>query len=227
MNISTTLNTRKLLLTLSIITAFTLASCGGGEKTETTENQTVVKQTKETCFYSYNETTGAQVRWTAFKTTAKKPVGGQFDQVNVSAGARSTKITDVLKTIKFNIPTASTNTANEDRDAKIITSFFGAMDATDLIIGQVKDATGDNKSGSCIFYLTLNNVEREVTLNYTLEDALLILTGEIDLLDFNAESAVSSLNNVCEDLHKGEDGVTKTWSVVELSIETILNKKCH
>tara|TARA_B100000809_G_scaffold254895_1_gene292678 strand:- start:3726 stop:4367 length:642 start_codon:yes stop_codon:yes gene_type:complete len=212
---------KKIFLTLSVITALTLASCGGGEKTETKV------PTEETCFYSYNETTGAQVRWTAFKTTAKKPVGGQFDQVNVTVGEKSTKVTDVLKTIKFNIPTSSTNTANEGRDAKIITSFFGAMNATDLIIGQVKDATGDNKSGSCEFYLTLNNVEREVTLNYTLEDALLTLTGEIDLINFQAEDAVASLNKVCEDLHKGEDGVTKTWSVVELSIETTLNKNCH
>jgi hypothetical protein len=218
---------KKILLTLSVISAFTLASCGGEEKSGTTENQTSAEPTEETCFYSFNESTGAQVRWTAFKTTSKTPVGGQFNQVNVSIGDKSTKITDVLKTIKFNIPTSSTNSANEERDVKIVESFFGAMDATDLIIGHVKDATGDNKSGACIFYLTLNNVEREVTLNYTLEDALLTLTGEIDLIDFNADKAVSSLNEVCADLHKGEDGVTKTWSVVELAIETTLNKKCH
>jgi len=219
MNISTTLNTGKLLL--SIITVFTLASCGGGE---TTEKQAT---TEETCFYSYNEAIGAQVRWTAFKTTAKKPVGGQFDQVNVSVGEKSTKITDVLKTIKFNIPTSSTNTANDDRDAKIVNSFFGVMNATDLIIGQAKDAKGDNESGVCVFYLTLNNLEREVTLNYTLEDDLLKLTGEIDLLDFSGENAVASINKTCEDLHRGEDGVSKTWSVVELAIETTLNKNCH
>jgi polyisoprenoid-binding protein YceI len=215
---------KKIFLTLSVISAFTLTSCGGEEKTETTRSQATAE---ETCFYSYNESTGAQVRWTAFKTTAKTPVGGQFDQVNVTVGEKSTKITDVLKTIKFNIPTLSTNTANEVRDAKIITSFFGAMNATDLIIGQVKDATGDNKSGSCEFYLTLNNIEREVTLNYTLEDDLLKLTGEIDLLDFSGENAVASINKACEDLHRGEDGVSKTWSVVELAIETTLNKNCH
>jgi len=218
---------KKIFITLSVITVFTLASCGGGEKTETTENQAASTPAEETCFYSYNEAAGAQVRWTAFKTTAKKPVGGQFDQVNVSGGERSTKITDVLRTIKFNIPTASTNTANEDRNAKIVKYVFGTMNATDLIIGQVKDANGDNQSGTCTFYLTLNNVEREVILDYTIEDALLKLTGEIDLVDFKAENAVSAINKACEDLHKGEDGISKTWSVVELSIETTLSKKCH
>lgn len=218
---------KKILLSISVITAFTFASCGGEEKTNTTAKPVSTETSEEICFYSYNEAAGTQVRWTAFKTTAKKPVGGQFNQVNVTIGEKSTKITDVLKTIKFNIPTSSTNTNNEDRDSKIVNSFFGAMNATDLIIGQAKYATGDNKSGSCIFYLSLNNIEREITLNYTLEGAALKLTGEIDLINFKAEDAVSSLNKVCGELHTGEDGVTKTWSIVELAIETTLDKVCH
>ncbi|MGB0882932.1 MAG: YceI family protein [Vicingaceae bacterium] len=217
---------KKIFLSFSVISAIILSSCGGETKEVTTENTEAIA-TEETCFYSYNETNGTKVSWTAFKTTAKKPVGGQFNQINVSAGEKSTKITDVLNTVKFNIPTNSTNTANEERDAKIINSFFGAMNATDLIIGHVKNAEGDNNSGTCTFYLTLNNVEREVTLNYSLEDATVKLTGEIDLLDFSAENAVTSLNEVCGDLHKGEDGISKTWSIVELNIETTLNKVCH
>ena len=215
---------KKLILPFAVFAAFTITSCGG-EKTTTEEHSEAT--TEDICFYAYDEVAGAQVHWTAFKTSEKKPVGGQFNQVNVTVGEKSTKITDVLKTIKFNIPTASTNSANEDRDAKLINSFFGAMDATDLIIGQAKNAEGDNESGTCTFYLTLNNVEKEVILNYTVEDAALKLTGEIDLVDFSAESAIESLNKVCELLHTGEDGVSKTWSVVELSIETTLNKVCH
>lgn len=217
---------KKIFLTFGVITAFTLSSCGGGETSSTTE-KTSTESAEKICFYSYNEAAGAQVRWTAFKTSDKTPVGGQFDQVNVTSGEKSTKITDILQTIKFNIPTSSTNTANEDRDAKIVTSFFGAMDATDLIIGQVKSAEGNNESGTCTFYLTLNNVEQEVTLNYTVEDTQLKLTGEIDLVNFSAENAVASLNKICEALHTGADGVSKTWSVVELEIETTLTKDCH
>ena len=227
MNISTTLNASKIFLSASIISLLILSSCGGGEKTESTENKAAAKPSEETCFYSYHETAGAQVRWTAFKTSEKIPVGGQFNQANVTVGEKSTKITDILKTVKFNIPTSSTNTANEERDAKIINSFFGAMSATDIIIGHVKNAEGDNSSGTCTFYLTLNNVEKEVTLNYILEDATVKLNGEIDLLDFNAEAAVTSLNKVCEALHKGTDGVSKTWTTVELEIETTLDKDCH
>lgn len=213
---------KKIFLPIAVITAFTLSSCGGEEKTE----EVVIETTEQTCFYTYAEGS-AQVRWTAFKTTDKVAVGGQFDQVNVVAGEKSTKITDVLETIKFNIPTASTNTANEDRDAKIVKSFFGAMEATDIILGQVKSAEGDNLAGTCIVYLTLNNVEKEVILNYTVEDATVKLIGEIDLLNFGAEGAITSLNKICGVLHTGADGITKTWSTVELAIEATLTKDCH
>ena len=217
---------KKIFLPIAIITAFTLGSCGGGENPPETE-ETSSENSEETCFYSYSEGSKVQVRWTAFKTTAKVGVGGQFDQVNVTAGDKSTKITDILETIKFNIPTSSTNTANEDRDAKIVKSFFGAMNETDIIIGQVKTANGDNYSGTCTFYLTLNNIEKETTLNYVVDDATVKLTGEIDVDNWGAENAVASLNEICRALHTGEDGESKTWSIVELAIETNLTKDCH
>ena len=217
---------KKILLPLAVITAFTITSCGGGENTEASE-ENLTENPEATCFYSYNESAGAQVRWTAFKTTAKKGVGGQFDQVNVTVGEKSTKITDVLETIKFNIPTSSTNTSDEGRDAKIVKSFFGEMDQTDIILGQVKSVEGDNTAGTCTFYLTINNIEKEAVLNYTVEDATVKLTGEIDVVNWSAEAAVASLNEVCGALHTGEDGVSKTWSVVELAIETTLTKECH
>ena len=213
---------KKIFLTIALFAAFTITSCGGTDSVEST-----TEQKEEICFFSYDKAAGAQVKWTAFKTSEKIGVGGQFDRVNVSSGDKSTKITDILQNIKFNIPTASTNTANADRDKKIVTYFFGEMKATDLILGQVKSCEGDNKSGTCTFYLTLNNVEKETTLNYTVEDNTLKLTGEIDMVDFGAEAAVASLNKVCEALHTGADGVSKTWSNVELAIETTLKKECH
>lgn len=213
---------KKLFLPMAVITAIIITSCGGGEEnTETTTN------TGDICFYSYDEAAGTQVRWTAFKTSDKIAVGGQFNEVNVTAGDKSTKITDVLQTIKFNIPTASTNTANAERDDKIIASFFGAMTATDLIIGQVKSATGDNTSGSCVFYLTLNDVEREVTLNYTVDDATIKLTGAIDINNWNGQTALAALNEACSEPHKGEGTESISWPNVELAIETTLKKACH
>ena len=152
MNILNFFNTTKLIIAASVVVSLSLVSCGEEEKTTSSE---------QTCFYSHSESTETLVHWTAFKTTARVPVSGQFNQVNVSTEGKSTKVVEVLRTIKFNIPTSSTNSANPERDAKIVNSFFGSMDLTDLIIGHVKNAEGDNKSGFCVFYLSLNNVERD------------------------------------------------------------------
>jgi polyisoprenoid-binding protein YceI len=216
---------KKYILPIAVFAAFSLSSCGG-EQTEDTTTDVVDTPTEETCFYTYKEGS-AEVRWTAFKTTDKVGVGGQFNQVNVLAGEKSTKITDVLETIKFNIPTSTVNTADQGRDEKLVEFFFGAMNATDIILGQVKSASGDNEAGTCTFYLTINNVEKEVTLDYKVDDDSINLTGEIDLANFGAEGAVESINKACEALHTGADGVSKTWPNVELNIDAKFNKKCH
>ncbi len=51
-------------------------------------------------------------------------------------------------------------------------------------------------------------------------------TERVGGANWNGDDAIASLNKVCEYLHKGEDGVSKLWSVVELNIEAILNKNC-
>ena len=46
---------------------------------------------------------------------------------------------------------------------------------------------------------------------------MLTLTGNLDLLKVGEEAAWSSLHKSCETQHKGTDGVSKTWTEVELS----------
>lgn len=215
---------KKILFPITVCTVIFMSSCGSDHTNENTV--TTPETTEEICFYNYANKSVA-VRWTAFKTNDKIAVGGQFNTVNITVGEKSTKITDILETVKFNIPTASTNTSNEDRDAKIVASFFGAMENTDIILGQVKSAEGDNTAGKCTFYLTLNNVEKEVILDYIVTNDVIKLTGTIDMVDFGAENAIASLNKVCEALHVGSDGETKTWTNVDLEIEASFNKDCH
>lgn len=214
---------KKIFLPITASTILLLSACGG-------ENQTKKEQTTNNepiCFYQYANNSSATINWTAFKTSAKVGVGGTFNNVIVKGGEKSTKITDVLNNITFTIMTNSTFSKNEERDAKIIESFFGAMNATDLIIGHAKSSEGTNESGTCTFYLTLNDIEKEVTLDYVVNDNVVSLKGEIDLLNWSGDDAIASLNKVCEDLHKGEDGVSKLWSIVELNIEATLSKDCN
>ncbi|MCB9359859.1 MAG: YceI family protein [Flavobacteriales bacterium] len=218
---------KKIIIPVVIIASAFLSSCGGEnhEAKETEKNETVNQE--EICFFEYDKESSATVKWTAFKTSDKVAVGGTFNTVLVKAGEKSTKLPEVLRTITFTIPTKSTNTTNPDRDAKIVNSFFGNMLNTDLILGHVKSVEGDNESGTMTFYLMLNDIEKEVALTYTATDNIVKLTGEIDINNWNAETALKELNNVCGDLHKGADGVSVTWPNVELEIEAKLSKRCH
>ena len=214
---------KKIFLPFVLISIIIFSSCGE-EQIETSE----VEEITSTCFYTFNVNTEASVKWTAFKTSEKIGVGGQFDEVYIlGSDEKSTKITDILKSIKFTIKTASVNTENKERDDKIINAFFGTMITSDLILGQIKSAEGDNNNGTCVAFLTLNNVEKEVSLKYVLEDNVITLTGEIDINNWDGKAALTALNEVCSDLHKGENGESITWPNVELNIQSLFRKDCH
>jgi hypothetical protein len=44
------------------------------------------------------------------------------------------------------------------------------------------------------------------------------MNATMDVSNWNALEALASLNKVCEALHTGSDGVSKTWSEVTLNI---------
>lgn len=213
-----------ILLTISL--AFLLAACNNRQEDKENKIQKDSQITKEqTCLYSYLEGS-ASINWLAFKTTEKIGVNGQFNTVNVIANDTSSQVTDVLKSLIFNIPTNSTNTNDSGRDAKIKEYFFGKMVATETISGKVKNAEGNNEKGTCTFYLSLNNIEKELILDYVVANEIIKLTGEIDIRNWNAEPALKALNDVCKALHTGADGISKTWPTVSLEINAQLKKDC-
>lgn len=216
---------KKLFISTTVISALVLLSCKGDTKNTNTETVTN-KSKEEICFYEVNPEK-TKVRWTAFKTSEKVGVAGEFKQANVSGGEKSTKLTDAISSIKFNIPTSSTNTENPERDQKIVESFFNTMEGGDLIIGMVNKVEGDNSVGKCTFFLTMNNIEKEVVLDYTLQENILTLKGTIDVANWNGNDAIAALNEVCSDLHKGEDGESVLWSEVDIEVECELNISCE
>jgi len=47
----------------------------------------------------------------------------------------------------------------------------------------------------------------------------------MNLENWNALDAVSSINKACEALHTGADGVSKTWSEVAVQANVLLKKE--
>jgi len=209
------------------VSALALAACGSeGAKEEAKTEKKEVKLAEEVCSYSYNadEVTAS---WTAFKFTEKAAVGGKFDSVSVTTVGAVDSPEKILVGLRFDIPVNTVNSNNPDRDKKIMDSFFGSMSETEMISGKITSTKGNNETGTAIVSLKMNAIFYDQEVEYKIEGNQLTLMGTIDVGNWSGNDAIAALNKVCEDLHKGEDGVSKLWPTVDISIAAILEKDCN
>lgn len=206
----------KKISVLLIVLLVSIVACKN-EKKETKETEKETVKTEK--FVVKPEATS--VKWTAYKTTEKKGVGGEFTTVKFDIKSGTTA-QEALNNLSFSIPISSlfTNDATNTRDAKIKTSFFGSMLDTAFLKGTIK--VTNNKY---VASLTMNGVTHDLPLDVTItEERRITLKGVMNLKDWNALEALEALNKVCFDLHKGPDGVSKTWEDVAIEVSTYLRK---
>ena len=201
-------------LALIILLLPLVSACNSGQQT-TPDNDQKSEVTETQYQYQRAFTT---LEWTAYKTTAKVGVKGSFDEFNITPGVETGSPTQLMNQLSFSIPTGTTNSGNEERDPKIITSFFGTMMNTENITGSFTSVNGNDSAGTVRISLTMNDATHEVDGNYVVEGNEVKIHTDINLGDWKAESSVAELNKVCTDLHKGEDGVSKLWPDVAIDI---------
>lgn len=180
------------------------------------------EQKSANCLLSYAEKS-INVKWTAYKTSERVGVSGTFDTVLVSGTSEAAELAGVLANASFSIPTSSVNSANPDRDGKIFKHFFSTMVETSELKGKVLEASDSELK----VLLTMNGVTDTVPFSVSRTDSLVSLVGNIELADYQALASADSLNQVCFDLHKGADGVSKLWPDVKLEISAVLNEVCE
>ncbi|WMI64492.1 YceI family protein [Aestuariibaculum sp. YM273] len=200
---------------LIIVLALSIVACKENKKETTTEGNMEVAASEK--FVAKPEATS--VKWTAYKTTDKLPVGGEFTVLKFDEKSGATA-EEALNNLNFSIPVSSLFTKDPSRDAKLKESFFGAMLDTDLIKGTIKVA-----NGNYVATLTMNGVTKDLPLTVEITDERRVkMTGTMNLADWDALGALESLNKVCFDLHTGPDGVSKTWEDVAIEVSTYLRK---
>lgn len=158
------------------------------------------------------------INWTAFKTTAKVPVKGQFQEVTIENAKKDTTVLGALNGLKFKIPVSSLFTKDTIRDGKLKKFFFGTMQNTLEIKGTIKM----NNENTSTVELTMNGITRELPIAYIINDNRVTIVGNMELDDWQAKAALDALNVVCKDLHTGEDGISKTWNDVKIEVVTYL-----
>jgi len=195
----------RILLNVLILLVFTTYSCK--------------KEVKEAAKARYSiETKTTTINWTAYKTTAKIPVKGIFKEVQVTNTKTVENPFDVLNGLSFSVPVNSIDTKNVDRDTKIIQSFFGTMKDTQVLKGTLSL----DEKGKGIINLTMNGITFKLPMTYIISGQLAEINATLKLDNWQTKLAIDALNKVCEDKHKGEDGISKTWNEVAIHIVSYL-----
>lgn len=158
------------------------------------------------------------INWTAYKTTAKVPVKGQFSEITFENSKKDSTVLGALNGLKFKIPVNSLFTNDTLRDGKLKKFFFGSMQNTLVIKGTVHM----NNENTSTVQLTMNGITRELPIAYIIADNKVTIVGNMELDNWQAKAALEALNVVCKDLHTGDDGISKTWSDVKIEVIAVL-----
>jgi hypothetical protein len=160
------------------------------------------------------------INWTAYKTTDKVPVSGKFTLLTLENQNKGNSMVEALNGTKFSIPVSSIYSNNEARDYKLKTLFFGVMKNTNFLSGTLYIT--DNTSGYADF--SMNGIIEKLPFTYIIEGDKILLTAVMNTDSWQAQSAIASINSACLELHKGADGISKTWSDVAVRIEVYFKK---
>jgi len=165
------------------------------------------------------KTNEAILKWTAYKFTSKKGVGGVFDTLNISAEKVNGTAEEILAGGTISIPTSSVNSNNVIRDPKIKESFFGTFNTSE-ITGKILSAV----DGKGEIEFTMNGMSANTPYTYIVNDTALVVATVLDVTSWNGGEAIAALNKVCEALHTGEDKVSKLWPDVDVVLSIPLMK---
>ena len=178
------------------------------------------------CTYAL-EKQGVQAEWTAFKFTSKAPVKGTFADTTLEGPQTARTLTALAEGLSMKIVGKSVKTGNPGRDATVAGFFFSFMKDGGNISGKATRVEGDDSAGTVHIDITMNGQTRDVPFAYKIgKDGSVAATASIDILDFRMQPAYDQIHKACEEQHTGDDGISKTWTQVDLSLTGRFTSSC-
>lgn len=187
------------------------------KKTDTIHENMSINETK----YAI-DTSGVIIVWTAYKFTNKVGVSGSFKNYTLQGNNKSGSVETILNNLKLSILTESVDSKNTVRDFKLHTYFFKVFN-TPTIRGTIINA----KENQGFMKLDMNQNNLKVPYTYSIKNDTIELFTNLNLNNWNGEKALNALKKECYDLHTGEDGISKLWPDVDISIKLPLKKTNH
>lgn len=222
-------NLFNLFLTILMLFAYSCDQPQSGNENNSSASAEEITDAKNqtNCIYNYNPSS-TQVKWTAYKTTAKVAVSGVFSTVeSKSHNQNAHSVAELIEGAAFEIPVSSVSSKNEERDGKIQKFFFGAMLSSKEVAGRLTNVKGDDEKGTLSIEMQINDSKQVLEAVYVVDDLYLDVSTQMRLPELGLAEAATSINEACFELHKGEDGESKLGDEVDIHIKTVLKKECE
>tara|TARA_B100000676_G_C18049803_1_gene830361 strand:+ start:1353 stop:2000 length:648 start_codon:yes stop_codon:yes gene_type:complete len=200
-------------------------SCVNDRNTEVQLEKTLVNS-NENCVYSAN-LKATDVIWSGFKTTDKIKVTGKFNKISsnkIQNKNEFSNLSELIEDLDFSIDLSSSSSGDEIRDLNLKNYFFNLLASNFVLNGKFENIEDD----SVYVVLDFFGKQKKVKLGYAYKNKMIQIKGSIDLVEsLGAIKAFESISNKCYDLHKGPDGVSKTWKEVDVLIKAPIIKSCN
>ena len=235
-------NIYKYLLIPSIL-IFSLSFCNNKQEKESNKNSAQQDQesnqqtiNQDGILYKLDMSAGnTEVNWIGYKTNEKTAVSGSFSEFSSDRENQSfNSIDDLVDGLNFSISSLSSSSGDPIRDLNLKDYFFKYLTDNFEIEGTLGRPTNDSID------VSFNILGQDQTVRFAYStylttskysNKIIQIKGKLNLVNqFNRE-AFNSIHKQCFDLHKGSDGISKTWEEVDVDIKVLVinetNPKFH
>ena len=219
------------LLPLSL--SFIIFSCNNKENSESILK---IRSLPEEVSYKLDMTAeNTAVNWIGYKTNQKIAVSGSFREFSTDRENKSfNSIDELVDGLNFSISSLSSSSGDPIRDLNLRDYFFKYL--TDNF--KIKGTLGRPVNDSIDVSFNILSEDKTVRFAYSTylttskySNKIIQIKGKLDLLNQFNEEAFNSIHKQCFDLHKGSDGISKTWEEVDVYIKVLVinetNPKFH
>ena len=222
-------NIYKCLIIPSFLVVF-LTFCNTNDNKDS--NQSTIKLPEGISYkldmtYRYSRPENTEVNWSAYKTNDKTPVSGSFNEFSSDRENQSfNSIEDLVDGLKFSISSLSSLSGDPSRDLNLKNSFFKYL--TDNF--EINGTLGKPINDSIDVYFDVLGKNTPIRFEYSTyiiptcpyADQIIEIKGKINLVNQFDGKAFNSIHEKCSDLHKGADGISKTWEEVDVHIKALV-----
>jgi len=169
-----------------------------------------------------------QVIWNGYKTNDKIKVVGYFDEFSCDReDQKFSSIQDLVTGLKFSVKSSSSSSGDVMRDQNLKDHFFKYLTNDFVINGTLGSPINDSIDVTFDVFGKTKKIRLAFLYNIIpgcpYYDHMLEIKGSINLeSQFDALKAYNAISNQCYGLHKGADGISKTWKQVDVHVKALV-----